>query len=255
MPADVLQRHKTLRIYISNTADNQPWQAKGLDENAFDFSTGSEATYRVKIRGRLLEDEDDSDDSDEGDGFAASGRHTEAMDHDGADGPPKSKRSDATAPRERLSHFFKSITVDFDRPKGPQSDAATQIEWKKPPVTASVTELPASADFDVLEFERKGDESLNCTISLVPDESPERYRLSKELAEVLDTEEEDRAGVVMGIWQYVKAMGLQEDEERRGIRCDDRLRAVWSPLAPSQLQLTLSRFSDKTRYSSPWFQR
>lgn len=32
----------------------------------------------------------------------------------------------------------------------------------------------------------------------------------------------------MGIWDYVKAMGLQEDEERRTIRCDERLRQIFN---------------------------
>ena len=30
----------------------------------------------------------------------------------------------------------------------------------------------------------------------------------------------------MGIWDYIKAMGLQEDDEKRSFDCDDRLRAV-----------------------------
>jgi SWI/SNF-related matrix-associated actin-dependent regulator of chromatin subfamily D len=93
----------------------------------------------------------------------------------------------------------------------------TQIEWKK---------QAGAADFDCLEFERKGDENLNVTINLVRDELPERFRLSQALSQTLDAEEADRAEVVMGIWEYVKAMGLQEDEEKRSVRCDDRLRQV-----------------------------
>ncbi|KAI9761544.1 MAG: hypothetical protein M4579_000935 [Chaenotheca gracillima] len=229
-----VKRYKTLRIWISNTAENQPWQARGLDENAFDFSTGIEATYKVKIEGRLLDDEDEdgtdaaSDSEDEGDKEQDQGENdADAMDHDGQEGPASKKRraSPISLPRKKLSHFFKSITVEFDRSKTLQPDSTTHIEWKKPPTSAP--NPPPAADFDSLEFERKSDENINITINLVRDENPERFKLSKELAEVLDTEEEDRAGVVMGIWEYVKIMGLQEDEERRGIRCDDALRAVF----------------------------
>ena len=205
-----VKRHKTMRIWISNTADNQPWQAKGLDENAFDFTTGEDGTYRVKIEGRLLEDdsdetallkdsEDDSDDDDE------------AKEKDATD------NKQAKLPQKRLSHFFKSISVEFEKAKGMPTEAMTQVEWKK---------QAGTADFDCLEFERKGDENLNVTINLVRDEVPERFRLSQALSQTLDAEEADRAEVVMGIWEYVKAMGLQEDEEKRSVRCDDRLRQV-----------------------------
>ncbi|KAI9816072.1 MAG: SWI/SNF complex component snf12 [Thelocarpon impressellum] len=207
------KRYKTLRIEISNTAENQPWQAKGLDANAFDFSTGIEATYKVSIRGTLLDDDDDPDvDSDEEEDVMDVGQ------------PKPAKVADPTA-RTRLSHFFKAITIDLDRPKALQPDATNVVEWKKPlgpPGTAS-----AAAEFDVLEFVRKGDENINCTVHLVRDENPERFRLSRELADVLDADEEDRAGVVMGIWEYVRAHRLQEDEERRAIRCDEKLRAVF----------------------------
>jgi SWI/SNF-related matrix-associated actin-dependent regulator of chromatin subfamily D len=207
-----VKRHKTMRIWISNTADNQPWQAKGLDENAFDFTTGEDGTYRVKIEGQLLDDDsdetallNDSDDESENDDDAKK---------DDDDSP---KTRQVKLPRKRLSHFFKSISVEFDKAKAMPTEAMTQIEWKK---------QQGAPDFDCLEFERKGDENLNVTINLVRDEQPERFRLSQALSQTLDAEEADRAEVVMGIWEYVKAMGLQEDEEKRSVRCDDRLRQV-----------------------------
>ena len=205
-----VKRHKTMRIWISNTADNQPWQAKGLDEDAFDFTTGEDGTYRVKIEGRLLDDDSDdtallkdSDDESEND--------DEAKEDDAGDTKP------VQLPRKRLSHFFKSISVEFDKAKAMPTEIMSQIEWKK---------QAGAADFDCLEFERKGDENLNVTINLVRDEQPERFRLSQALSQTLDADEADRAEVVMGIWEYVKAMGLQEDEEKRSVRCDERLRQV-----------------------------
>jgi len=226
--------YKTLRIWISNTAENQPWQARGLDENAFDFSTGMEATYRVKIEGRLLEDEDaDSseakDSDDEAEPEDAREKDVDAMEQDGEDLASKDKDTAKTQPRKKLSHFFKSITVDFDRGKSVQPDAPSTIEWKKPPIHPNTANPPSSADFDCLEFERKSDENINCTISLVRDENPERYRLSKELSDLLDVQEATRGEIVTGIWDYVRALGLQEEDEKRGVRCDERLRAVRLP--------------------------
>jgi SWI/SNF-related matrix-associated actin-dependent regulator of chromatin subfamily D len=134
--------------------------------------------------------------------------------------------------------------VEFEKAKGMPTEAMTQIEWKK---------QAGAADFDCLEFERKGDENLNVTINLVRDEVPERFRLSQALSQTLDAEEADRAEVVMGIWEYVKAQNLQEDEEKRSVRCDDRLRQVscsqaplWQPKpfanTPRSLVRTLSSF-------------
>ena len=235
-----VKRHKTMRIWISNSADNQPWQAKGLDENAFDFTTGEDGTYRVKIEGRLLDDDSDetavlneSDDDSEHD--------EEAKEGDAGD------KSQIKLPRKRLSHFFKSISVEFDKAKGMPTETMTQIEWKK---------QAGAAEFDCLEFERKGDENLNVTINLVRDEQPERFRLSQALTQTLDAEEADRAEVVMGIWEYVKAMGLQEDEEKRSVRCDDRLRQViCNPFSTfSRCFANKPRSSERTLFSFHRFQ-
>lgn len=220
------KKYSTLRVWISNTVENQPWQARDLDENAFDFTSGVEATYRVKIEGRVVEDEDADDASEEGsDDEDEDKSEGNAMDHDDAPTTEAPKQA-AIRQRTKLSHFFKGITVDFDRNKNLQPDGTTQVEWKKPQVPPNAAVLPPQADFDCLEFERKSDENINCMINFYRDELPERFTLSRELANILDTDEDDRASVIMGIWEYVKAMGLQQDEEKRSIQCDDRLKAV-----------------------------
>lgn len=217
------KRHKTMRIWISNTAENQPWQEKGMDADAFDFGTGVDGTYKVRIEGRLLDDDTEdplanNDDDDEK-------REDEEKEAEGAEREGKAEvkltadRTDKTPKgmsRTRLSHFFKAISVGYDRSRDISTESP-QIEWKK---------QTGGSDFDSLEFERKGDENSNITINLTRAETPERFRLSKALSDVLDTDEEDKSGAVLGVWDYVKAMGLQEDEEKRAVRCDDRLRAV-----------------------------
>ena len=217
------KRQKTLRIWISNTVDNQPWQAAGLDENAFDFSANGDATYKVKIEGKLLddgfEDDEDSEEEDEAD------KTGDAMEADGGEKPATSNTSTQQAPK-RFSHFFKSVVVEVDRPKSLQQDTQPLAEWKKPATANRKSSMAPEAEFDCIEFERKSDENLNVTFHLTRDESPEKYRLSPELSDLLDIEEETRPNAVMALWEYVKAMGIQEDEEKRMIRCDDRLRAV-----------------------------
>jgi SWI/SNF-related matrix-associated actin-dependent regulator of chromatin subfamily D len=217
------QRYRTLRIWVSNTVEDQPWQADTLDmDSAFDFNTNMDSSYRVKIEGRLLDEEDDGIDSDDSDDDEDSVGDEDAMDEDNKE---KTKKLPAPTKSYKLSHFFKAMTVDFDRNKA--KDGSDQsVEWKKPAVPANARDLPNAADFDQLEFKRGGDENMNVTINLVRDETPERFALSPALAEVLDTNEATRAEAVMGIWEYVKAMELQEDEEKRTFTCDDRLRAV-----------------------------
>ena len=176
-----------------------------------------DSSYRVKIEGRLLDEEDDDLDSED------SEDEDEAMDEDGKE--KSGKKSKAPAKQYKFSHFFKAMTVEFDRSKGKEG-ADQSVEWKKPVVAPNAANLPNAADFDQLEFKRGGDENTNITINLFRDENPERFQLSPALADILDTDVATRAEAVMGVWDYIKAMGLQEDDEKRSFDCDDRLRAV-----------------------------
>ena len=224
-----VQKQRTLRIWVSNTVENQPWQQTGMSADAFDFQAENAATYKVKIEGRLLPDEEDPDEQDankENEG----GKNGDPMDHDGEDAASKPKRPSLPSQRTKFSHFFKSIKVEFDQYADMQGQEP--IEWTKPkqdPRQSVGSANSNEANFDCLEFERSSDENINITINLVRDESPERFKLDKALADILDTDEEDRAGAVMGIWEYVKARGLQEDEENRMVHCDERLKQVRIP--------------------------
>lgn len=203
------RREGTLRLWLSNTAEGQPWQlieeGKNTgDDMPFDFSDNNQASYRVKLQGRLLHNHD-----------VVSGSADDTMDQDAQD--------DERTPHDhrlKMSQFFKCITIDYDRAASLQPDGFTTVEWKRP------ASPDADAEFDCLEFERKGDEEIQITINLARHETPERYKLSKPMAKLLHTEEADRATVVAGIWEYVRANGLQEDDEKRKIVCDDQLKAV-----------------------------
>ncbi|KAH7135891.1 SWI-SNF complex subunit [Dendryphion nanum] len=250
------RRYGTMRIWISNTAENQPWQASSLDNEAFDFESGTNSTYRVKIQGRLLDDGSDEDlDEDEEDE-----KDPDAMEEDG----PESKKP-ASAPKPKMfSQFFTSIVIDFDRANSLQPDNFTQIEWKRPENSGT---NPKESNFSELVFQRKGDENINITINLQRQYHPERYRLSQPLAELLDTDEEDRAAVMMGIWEYARSQNLQQDEDERKFVCDAKLKALFNhqdsfyfpnvpqlikphlkPLPPVQLSYTIRVDKD---YLSP----
>ena len=208
-------RTGTMRIWISNTVDNQPWQSGAMDTDAFDFDTDTNATYRVKIQGRLLDDgDDDLDDEDDED------KDPDAMEDEGAE----TKEDPAQKPKPKVfSQFFTSMTIDFDRAKSLQPDNFTQIEWKRPEGAN-----PKENTFSQLEFERKGDENINVTVNLQRYQNPEIFRLSKPMAELLDTDEEDRAGVLMGVWEYARSQHLQQDDDERKFACDAKLKALFN---------------------------
>lgn len=213
-----VKKYRTMRIWITNTVENQPWQGTG--------SNPGSGRYKVRIEGRLLDDNNDPtvpEDEEEGGQGDASG--DDAMDQDKEEGE-NAKKPETKKQPQRFSHFFKTITVDFDKPANAVPEEVKSVNWTKPQLPPNATSAPPSAEFDSLQFARASQENLNVTISLTRDETPERYKLSKELAEVLDVEEETRSGIVLGIWDYIRAMELQEDEEKRQVRCDHRLRSV-----------------------------
>lgn len=235
--------YRTMRVWISNTVENQSWQQQQQQEEEESSGQNNDSAgsrsgggrYRVKIEGRLLDDHDDDDDAgaaeeEKENQEGEKERDPDAMDEDKdtTDKNAEKKQSSSRPHRRRLSHFFKSITIDFDKPTDAGVADLATISWNKPALPPNATTLPASADFDSLEFSRAAEVSLNATVNLVRDENPERLRLSKELASMLDVEEEGRTGIVIGIYEYIKALELQENEEKRAVRCDDRLKAVWN---------------------------
>ncbi len=210
-------------MWISNTVEDQPWQGDDLDVDAFDFSTNMDSSYRVKIEGRLLDEEGDDDEDDEklDDVENMAELSGDPMDED----VKEAKKTKEPGHRHKFSHFFKAMTVEFERNRT-KDGVEHSVEWKKPAIPANATNPPNAADFDQLEFKKGGDENINITINLVRDEVQERFSLSPALAEIMDATEATRAEVVTGIWEYIKTMGLQEDDEKRSFRCDELLKQV-----------------------------
>lgn len=189
--------HGTLRLWISNTVENQPWQATAMDHDTFDFSSNVEATFRVKIDGRLKPDSMDAEDDE------------------------LASNSD-----KKWSHFFKAVTVDFHRHPDLQPDQYAAVHWEKQDLPPQALADTKGGEFTQLSFQRKGDENINVTINLTRDYKPERYKLAPQLAAVLDTEEADRQSVLSMIWTYCQAYGLMEEGESRMVRCDTPLAKV-----------------------------
>ncbi|KAI9149137.1 SWI/SNF complex protein [Paramyrothecium foliicola] len=221
---------RTLRVWISNTVEDQVWQASGMNVDAFDFSPNMEASYRVKIEGRLLDEEETGSatvEKSETEPSASAMSDADKMDEDGS-ASQKAKLAQTEAQKPRFSHFIKALSVDFDRSRF-RNGAEQSVDWKKPeagPRNQPGASLPPAADFDEFTFKRNGDENMNITINLSRHETPERYQLSPDLAEVVDMTEATQQEAVMGLWEYIRLWGLQEDEEKRNFRCDEPLKKV-----------------------------
>ncbi|KHN99268.1 SWIB/MDM2 domain protein [Metarhizium album ARSEF 1941] len=223
------QLSKTLRIWISNTAEDQSWQATGLNVDTFDFTSNMEASFRVKIEGRLLDDDEYVIGQPRSDDVKmkrdASQNNREVSDQSQA---IQNSSAGSGAATYRLSHFFKSLSVDFDCARF-RSGAGQNVEWKKPEPSSknqSGSNTTSASDFDELTFKRNGDENMNIMINLYRHESPERYQLSPELAEAVDMSEATQQEAVAALWEYIRFWNLQEDEEKRNFRCDEVLRKI-----------------------------
>lgn len=245
----VTQRYKTLRIWISNTVENQLWQTGGLGTSvdSFDFSTNAEATYSVKIEGRLLDDDEDDNDKEqknddenkeikEAHSNVADSKEegsNEAMEMDGSSSAAAA--APQKEPRYRFTQFFRGMRAEYITKNSwrsvqnngePDSLVPRPIEWKRPELR-SPNAPPASApEFDELSFKRPGDNNANIVINLYRYEDPERFELDEILAYIVDMKEATRAEAVMGLFEYIRLQNLQEDEEKRNFRCDDLLRKV-----------------------------
>jgi SWI/SNF-related matrix-associated actin-dependent regulator of chromatin subfamily D len=251
------RQYRTMRIWITNTAENQPWQGTtSLDENAFDFNTGADPRYRVKIVGKIIDSEksdakgnghasagvdlddealfDDLDSDSDEDAMDAEHEKGVQLETNGTSTADKShpeaqiakilERLESKNPPMKLSHCFERINVDYDRSQTLQTDTSNLVEWNRPE-NWNVANPPPGADFDTLEFERKSDENLHCTIHLHR-QSHGLFKLSPLLADLLQMKEASRAEVIQALWQYIHLSRLPQEEDKGLVQCDEALKTV-----------------------------
>ncbi|KAF9391169.1 SWI SNF, matrix associated, actin dependent regulator of chromatin, sub d, member 1 [Mortierella sp. AD011] len=118
----------------------------------------------------------------------------------------------------KFSSFFRSVMIELDRDSNLYPNG-NFVEWHK---------SPNQADVDGFEIKRHGDENVKVRVILHVDNSPERFKLSPELADVLAIDVETRPGIMMALWQYIKFHQLQDPEDKRNINCDQKLAALFN---------------------------
>lgn len=183
-----IKKTELLRVFISNTATEQPWQvAPSLDATSFDFNTDTEPSWNLRIEGRLVDDVPADDTT-----------------------------------RRRFSTFFTSIIVEFESEDGDVLPDGDLVEWHEPPPN-----LGQNVEFDVLDIRRKGDRNLRAKITMQLKEFPDKFKLSSPLSKLLALEEDTKPNVIVALWQYIKFHKLQDIDEKRLIRCDSGLKSLF----------------------------
>ncbi|KAF9910339.1 SWI SNF, matrix associated, actin dependent regulator of chromatin, sub d, member 1 [Linnemannia zychae] len=118
---------------------------------------------------------------------------------------------------KKFSSFFRSVMIELERDSNLYPNG-NFVEWHK---------SPNQADVDGFEIKRHGDENVKVKVILHIDNSPERFKLSPELADVLAIDVETRPGIMMALWQYIKFHQLQDPEDKRNINCDQKLATLF----------------------------
>lgn len=208
-----VKHRRRCRLYIWVEVENQPWQLEN-EGATFGFGPSKDATYSVNIVGKKIpEPWDKRDDSDDGGVNEVTGK---------PNNPYK------FVPDEKLaSTFFQSITVEYERGKTNPEDYPT-FSWNKPSMPPNPTSLGKDVNFSQWRFTRKSDENLLIDLHFLRDEHPERFNLSKELQYVVDELDATKSEIISRIADYVKYKKLQEDDDKRTIRCDEHLKDVSS---------------------------
>ncbi|RCH81718.1 SWI/SNF complex component snf12, partial [Rhizopus stolonifer] len=175
---------RTMRIFISNTAADQPLQEEEeeIDGQVYEINSENDPSWTLKVEGRLLD--------------------------------PLIPTKKAQ-PVQKFTSFFKSILVELDRnpEKYPEGNL---IEWRK---------QTTSIESDGIEVKRKGDEDVNARIILVPDYTPQKYKLTPGLAEITGLKLATKPQIVSELWNYMKVH--QDIGDKRIIHCDQKMQALF----------------------------
>lgn len=154
---------------------------------------GSFPMWELRVEGRLLDDPQPG--TTAGPGAPSTAR------------PP---------PKRKFSSFFKSLVIELDKDiYGPDNHL---VEWHRTPQTNET---------DGFQVKRPGDRNVKCTILLLLDYQPMKFKLHHRLAKLLGISTETRPKIIEALWQYIKTHKLQDPVDRDNIKCDQYLEQIF----------------------------
>lgn len=121
---------------------------------------------------------------------------------------------------KKFSNYLKSLIVEFE---GESNGSVTVVEWNK------YNEKCLNSDgFEIKRPIRNEEkEEIPCKIHLQFDFTPEKYRLSPDLSNLLNLKLATRPTIVVALWQYIKLHKLQESDEKKIINNDSALQELF----------------------------
>ncbi|KAI3635214.1 hypothetical protein MIR68_006780 [Amoeboaphelidium protococcarum] len=187
---------RTLRFFISNTAQYQnPGNVYG------EMTAGEEPSWTLKVEGRLLSD---------GKGYSQS------------------------APVKKMTHFVKQVVIELQpgiqqQQQQTASDGQTNVNNNNNNNNNTVVwrKQPGEPDSDGFELKRLGSEEVQCRLHIYLDYGTDKFRLSPELARLLNLHSESRTAVVLALWQYIKSQHLLDPSDPRVINCDAQMKKLF----------------------------
>lgn len=143
--------------------------------------------------------------------------------------------------------MIKSLSVEMDRDPTVYPDT-NHVQWtdrggwgsynaigvcpppvNKPPGDTSAT---PSADnpmegLNGFVLTRTGDVPTRLRVAIHLNHNPERIKVNAPLAAIIGIYEDTRPNILGAFWHYVKSNGLQDKNDRKLIKLDERLRTVF----------------------------
>ncbi|KAF1565761.1 UNVERIFIED_CONTAM: Brahma-associated protein of 60 kDa, partial [Eudyptes robustus] len=176
-----------LRIYVSHSFIPGTEPEKEGDE-------GTVPMWELRVEGRLIDEHGDKN----------------------ATTPSSSAPGTKQGGKRKFSSFFKSLVIELDKDiYGPDNHL---VEWHRTPTTNET---------DGFQVKRPGDRDVSCTILLLLDYNPMKFKLAPKLAKLLGVAMESRPKIIELLWQYVKAHKLQDAADRDVINCDSYLEPIF----------------------------
>ncbi|GAA6032895.1 hypothetical protein JCM8097_000036 [Rhodosporidiobolus ruineniae] len=245
------QLKRTLRVHVTATLKDQPWQlspAELLAKAAEAPSSASPAAADepVTALGDISVGGEDEVKKEEGE---------EEKPAAGAEKKDEAEKKEPAVPRVEikltgeviddplypnpLPHFLHRLVLEHVAPSSslpgsaPQPIPAAPISWTRPASSSSSSALPASFTSSL----PTPSPSLPLRLSLyLAHPAGDRFTLLPELAHALDLHESDRVGVLEAVWAYARERGLvvgaedggqsaqaQQGGPKGGIKTDQRL--------------------------------
>lgn len=127
---------------------------------------------------------------------------------------------EVTQKKRKFSTFFKNLVIELDREMyGPDNHL---VEWHR---TATTQETDG---FQVKRGVIPGNKPVKCSIFLLLDYQPPKYKLASPLARLLGIHTQTRPVIINAIWQYIKRNKLQDPEEREFVVNDKYLKEIFN---------------------------